>query len=203
MAVNVGVTNMVLPFIGRVELGLFYPLVLVPLAVLCCSNATNFFAGFNGLEAGMGLVLQVSLGVFALINNKLPATVIALVFAVALASFLRYNWYPAKVFPGDLNYTIGAVVACVTILGNMEKFAILCFSPWILEALLKALSRFKAENYGVLQSDGTVKPREANIRSLTHLVMRLGRFTEKQVTTILIALEVIVCTLAFSVIRFI
>ena len=203
MAVNAGVTSMVLPFIGRVQLGMIYPLVLVPLAVLCCSNATNFFAGFNGLEAGMGVVLHISLGVFALLTNHVAAAVLALTFAVALASFLRYNWYPAKVFPGDLNYTIGAVCACVTVLGNMEKFAILCFTPWIIESVLKAMSRFQAENYGILQKDGTVKPREAKIRSLTHLVMRSGRFTEKHVTSILITLEFVVCVFAFAVIRFI
>jgi UDP-N-acetylglucosamine--dolichyl-phosphate N-acetylglucosaminephosphotransferase len=203
MAVNAGVDFMSLPFIGRVELGLIYPLVLVPLAVLCLSNATNFLAGFNGLEAGMGLVLHLSLGMFALMSNKLAAASIALVFAAALASFLRYNWYPGKVFPGDLNYTIGAVAACVTVLGNMEKFAILCFIPWIIEAVLKALSGFKAETFGILQEDGTVKPRDPQIRSLTHLVMKAGRFTEKQVTTILIGLEVAICLVAFWIIHFI
>ncbi len=85
----------------------------------------------------------------------------------------------------------------------MEKFAILCFTPWILEALLKALSGFKAENFGILQADGAVKPREQKIRSLTHLVMRSGRFTEKQVSTILILFEVVVCVCAFAIIRFI
>ncbi len=203
MAVNAGITSMVFPFVGRVQLGMIYPLILVPLAVLCCSNATNFFAGFNGLEAGMGIVLHASLGVFALATNHLAAAVIALAFAAALVSFLRYNWYPAKVFPGDLNYTIGAVAACVTVLGNMEKFAILCFMPWIIEAVLKAFSGFKAENYGILQEDGAVKPREEKVRSLTHVVMRSGRFTEKQVTTILIILEVVVCGVAFALIRFI
>jgi len=203
MAVYAGVTHMSLPFIGRVELGVIYPLMLVPLAVLCCSNATNFLAGFNGLEAGMGLVLHLSLGLFALVSNKLPAAAIALVFAAALASFLRYNWYPGKVFPGDLNYTIGAVCACVTVLGNMEKFAILCFTPWIFEAVLKALSGFKAENFGILQEDGSVKPREPKVRSLTHLIMKSGHFTEKQVTTILIGFEVVVCLFAFAIIRFI
>jgi UDP-N-acetylglucosamine--dolichyl-phosphate N-acetylglucosaminephosphotransferase len=202
MAVNVGVTYMTLPLIGRVELGLIYPLVLVPLAVLCCSNATNFLAGFNGLEAGMGFVLLSAIGVFALFTNHLAAAAIALTFAVALLSFFRYNWF-GRVFPGDLNYTIGAVCACVTVLGNMEKFAILCFTPWILEALLKALSRFKAENFGILQPDGTVKPREQKIRSLTHLVMRSGHFTERQVSTLLILFEVVVCISAFAVIRFI
>lgn len=203
MAVNAGVTYMVLPILGKVQLGAIYPLILVPLAVLCCSNATNFLAGFNGLEAGMGLIIHASLGIFALMSNKLPAAALALTFAAALASFLRYNWYPAKVFPGDLNYTIGAVCACVTVLGNMEKFAILCFLPWIVEAMLKAASGFRSENYGVLQKDGTVKPREPRIRSLTHIVMSSGNFTEKQVSMILIALEILVCIIAFIVIKYI
>jgi len=203
MAVAAGVTHMNLPLFGRVDLGLAYPLILVPLAVLCCSNATNFLAGFNGLEAGMGTVLLASLGAFALLSNKTAAAALSLIFATALLAFLRYNWYPAKVFPGDLNYTIGAVAACVTVLGNMEKFAIICFTPWIAEALLKAASRFDAETYGVLQQDGTVKPRGGRIGSLAHIVMRSGSFTEAQVTGILIVVEVIVCAIAFAVIQYI
>jgi len=196
-AVNAGVSRMTLPFIGRVELGLAYPLVLVPLAVLCCSNATNFLAGFNGLEAGMGLVLHLSLGVYAYTHGQYNAAMLALCFAAALLAFLRYNWYPAKVFPGDLNYTIGAVCACVAVIGNMEKFAILCFIPYAAEAVLKALSGFEAESYGVLQSDGTVKPRGDKVRGLTHLVMKMGGFTEPQVALILISIEALACLAAF------
>jgi UDP-N-acetylglucosamine--dolichyl-phosphate N-acetylglucosaminephosphotransferase len=202
-AVNAGVSSMSLPFIGRIELGILYPLVLVPLAVLCCSNATNFLAGFNGLEAGMGFVLHLTLGLFAALNGKSAAALVALTFAFALLAFLRYNWYPAKVFPGDLNYTIGAVCVCVTVLGNMERFSILCFTPWIAEAFLKGLSRFRAESYGVIQDDGSVKPPEGGINSLTHMVMRLGRFKEHQVTAILIAVEVLVCVISFVLVRFV
>ena len=123
MAVNSGVSSMSLPFIGRVDFGLLYPLLLVPLAILCCSNATNFLAGFNGLEAGMGFVLHMSLGIYTLRLGLYNVAVIAFCFGFALLAFLRYNWYPAKVFPGDLNYTIGAVYASVTVIGNVEKFA--------------------------------------------------------------------------------
>jgi UDP-N-acetylglucosamine--dolichyl-phosphate N-acetylglucosaminephosphotransferase len=195
--VNAGVSHMTLPFLGRIELGLIYPLIIIPLALLCCSNATNFLAGFNGLEAGMGFVLHLFLGLSALINEKYAAALIALAFAFSLLAFIRYNWYPAKVFPGDLNYTIGAVCVCVTIIGNMERFAILCFMPWIIEAFLKALSHFEAESYGVLQKDGSVKPRSQKIRSLTHIVMSLGRFKEQEVSFILIFLEVMICILSF------
>jgi len=203
MAVNAGVSHIALPFLGRVELGIVYPLVLVPIAVLCCSNATNFLAGFNGLEAGMGAVLHLSLGAYAFATGRYNAAMLAFCFAGSLLAFLRYNWYPAKVFPGDLNYTIGAVVACVTVIGNMEKFAIMCFTPYIAEALLKAWSRFEAESYGVLQPDGTLKPRDGKVRGLTHLIMSLGDFNERQVTLILIALEVVVCLASFLVFRFV
>ena len=197
VAVNAGVSHITLPLVGRIELGLLYPLVLVPLALLCCSNATNFLAGFNGLEAGMGFVLHLSLGLFAVVNGRHAAAIIALTFALSLLAFLRYNWYPAKVFPGDLNYTIGAVAVCVTVLGNMERFSIVCFMPWIVEALLKARSRFKAESYGVLQKDGSVKPLGEGIYSLTHLLMKLGRFREWHVSLILIVFETLFCAAAF------
>lgn len=196
-AVNVGVKHMVLPFLGRVELGTLYPLVLIPVAVLCCSNATNFLAGFNGLEAGMGFVLHLSLGVFAFINEKYAAALIALAFSSALLAFLRYNWYPAKVYPGDLNYTIGTVCVCVTVLGNMERFSILCFTPWIVEAFLKARSRFQAESYGIIQNDGRLKPPQKGVYSLTHLVMRFKPLRERDVSSILIFIEVIFCTISF------
>lgn len=202
-AVKAGIPTMILPFLGEVEFGLVYPLVLIPLAVLCCSNATNFYAGFNGLEAGMGFVLHLSLGVYAYVNGRYAASLIALTFAFALLAFLRYNWYPAKVFPGDLNYTIGAVCVCVAVIGNMERFAILCFLPWIVEAILKAFSGFEAENFGVLQEDGTLEPSKKGIYSLTHVVMRAGRFKEYQVSAILILVEILVCGVSYVLVQYI
>ncbi len=203
MAVKAGVSSMSLPLLGEVEFGIIYPLIIIPLAVLCCTNATNFFAGFNGLETGMGFVLHLSLGLFALANGRDTAALIALTFAFSLLAFMRYNWYPAKVFPGDLNYTIGAVCVCVAVVGNIERFAILCFIPWVIESIMKALTTFDAENFGVLQEDGTLKPRDKEIRSLTHLVMSMGRFKEYQVSTILIVVEIVVCVVSWIVVPYI
>ena len=197
MAVQAGVHTMRLPFLGNVDLSFYYPLVLVPLAVLCCSNATNFLAGFNGLEAGMGFILLTSQGLYAYLFAEPWAAVIALTFAASLLAFFRYNWCPASVFPGDLNYTIGAVAACVAVVGNMEKFSFLCFTPYIIEAVLKLFSRFEAENFGVLQPDGTLQPRSSKIRGLTHIVMRLGRRKEWEVSMILILFEAAICIVAF------
>jgi UDP-N-acetylglucosamine--dolichyl-phosphate N-acetylglucosaminephosphotransferase len=195
MAIMAGNPVINLPIIGSVDVGLFYPLVLVPLGVVGATNAYNMLAGINGLEAGMGFVLLSSLGVFALIIGETTIGGLSLIFSFSLLGFLVYNWYPAKIFPGDsLTYLTGAVAVSIAILGNFEKFAAFCFIPWILEFFIKARSRFKAESFGVLQKDGTLKPREG-IRSLTHVFMR--GLKEWQVSLSLIIMELVVCVSAF------
>jgi len=52
VAIKVGKSFLKLPIFGHIEVGLFYPLLLVPLGVTGAANAVNMLAGFNGLEAG-------------------------------------------------------------------------------------------------------------------------------------------------------
>ncbi|VVB61688.1 Phospho-N-acetylmuramoyl-pentapeptide-transferase [uncultured archaeon] len=199
MVVNSGVSSIAIPFLGNIDLGILYPLLIVPLGIFGAANATNMLAGMNGLTAGLGTILISALGGFALLNGELVAAAIAFIFVAVLLGFLIYNWYPAKIFPGDsLDYTIGAVAASVAILGNIERFAVIAFIPWFVEFLLKARNWFKAETYGVLQSDGTLQAPYSKIYSLTHVVMRSGRFTEKQLVLILLGVEVFFVFLAFA-----
>lgn len=195
IVISAGFSTMSFPIIGSVNLGILYPLILVPLAIVGTSNATNMLAGFNGSQAGVGVVMLIFLGVFAYLNGSMISLVLALVFAASLIAFLRYNWYPAKIFPGGLDYIVGTMIGCIAIVGNIEKFALLLFAPWFLELLLKARSGFKAENFGILQKDGSVKPRSEKVYSIFHIIMRLGNFKEWQVSTILIGLVAGWCSL--------
>ncbi|MCD6403835.1 MAG: UDP-N-acetylglucosamine--dolichyl-phosphate N-acetylglucosaminephosphotransferase [Nanoarchaeota archaeon] len=196
MAIMAGNPNISLPFIGSVNVGLLYPLFLVPIGIVGATNAYNLLGGLNGVEAGMGFVILVSLGVFALNIGEIDAGAIALISAFSVLAFLYYNWYPAKIFPGDsFTYLIGSLVASVAIIGNFEKFAVFCFIPWIIEFFLKARTKFKAQCFGELQEDGTLRPKEG-IKSLTHLFMRNLR--EWEVSLCLVGLELFTCLLAFS-----
>jgi UDP-N-acetylglucosamine--dolichyl-phosphate N-acetylglucosaminephosphotransferase len=193
MAIFAGDYVINIPFLGPTNAGLLYPLLLIPIGVVGASNAVNMLAGMNGLEAGMGSILLLTLGVYAWLVGSTTASVIALVYAVALLAFLRYNWYPARIMPGDsLVYGIGAVVAVIAILGNIEKFALYCFALWFVEFLLKLRSKFKAENFGVLRADGTLEAPYKKIYSLTHLVMKAGRFTENQVVLTLMLAQLLI-----------
>jgi len=198
MVVKAGHSLMVVPFIGPVEFGVVYPLVMVPIAVVAVSNATNMLAGQNGLETGMGTVALSSLGLFAYLNGSMEGAVVAFSMAGPLLGFFYYNKYPSDVLPGDsLTYGVGAAFIATTVIANIERFAIIVFLPWMVEAVLKLRSRFQASSLGKLREDGTLVPKHDAVYSLNHLLMR-RRMTEKQIVYMLVLLETIICVIAFS-----
>ncbi len=200
MVVNAGTSTISLPFVGIIDAGVLYSLVLVPIGIFGAANATNMLAGLNGLESGMGFVALLSLGVFSLMNNQMDAAVLAFSFAGALLGFLYFNRYPARIMPGDsLTYAIGATIASVAIVGNIERFALVIFIPWFLEFLLKARTRFKGESFGKLRKDGSLAPINNRIESLTHIPMVLFRADEKRVVSFLVAMEILICLIAFLI----
>ena len=198
MAISAGVTYMSIPFVGRVDFGILYPLVLVPLGMVGASNVVNMLAGFNGLEAGMGIAYSLGLGVFALMCERI-GSVIFLITLAALVGFIKFNWYPAKILPGDsLTYLLGSMVAAGAIVGNMEKSGILVMLPFIIEFFLKLRSRFRASCLGKLRADGKLDPPYGKkVYSWTHILMSLKPMTEKQVTILLILIQICFMVLPF------
>ena len=193
IAVGAGSWSMKLPFIGAVNWGLFYPLVILPLTLIFAANVVNMLAGTNGLSAGMSAVAAAAMGVFAYLNGKPEAMIFGFSLFTSLSAFYIYNRYPASILPGDsLTYLAGAALFTTAVIGNMEKFAAFIFIPYLAEFLLKLRSRFTAHSWGILQSDGTLKPQHARNYSLTHPFMRRG-FNEKQITQTLIGLEAAFC----------
>jgi UDP-N-acetylglucosamine--dolichyl-phosphate N-acetylglucosaminephosphotransferase len=196
VAIRAGVSTMAIPLIGVVDFGILFQLLIIPLGVTGAANAINMVAGLNGLEAGMSSLIAVT---FLLISLKISALTPAVLSAVLLGSllgFLYFNWTPAKILPGNSgSYFAGTALAAIAIIGNMEKAAIIMITPYIIELVLKAKTKFKAESFGRLRTDGTLEaPR---VDSLTHLVMRLGRFREWQVVSILMLIQAVFCAVAY------
>lgn len=199
MAVNAGTSSMALPFLGNVELGLIYPLLFIPAAVVGASNAMNMLAGYNGLEAGMAALVFAGLGVVTLSASAPWVSVLAFSAFFSCIAFLRFNWLPARVFPGDtFTYFAGALVACIAILGNIEKYALLLFLPYFAQFILKARGGMRRESFARVLPDGSLAPRYAHNYGLEHLALRLllrrGRGTERGIVTLLLA-----CQLALTI----
>jgi len=156
IAVSVGTPTMNVPFIGTVNFGIAYALVIVPLMMTFIVDATNMYGGMNGLEVGLssinasGLVLYILLIPIiqesAISPEQLQAGIVAAALLGASFGFLIFNKYPAKVLPGDVGrLPIGAAMAAALIIGNMDRLAILMYIPFGINFLLYIIYRFHAK----------------------------------------------------------
>lgn len=172
MIINAGQSSVSIPLLGDVNLGILYPLLLVPVGIVGASNGYNMLAGYNGLEAGMGIIILTAMGTVAYFTGSPYVAVIAMITVAALMAFFIFNWYPARIFPGNaFTYMIGAIIACVAILGNMEKLALIAFVPYFVDFLLKARSRMKAEEFGKVREDGALERPYEKYYGLTHVLI--------------------------------
>ncbi|OIO80952.1 hypothetical protein AUJ84_01920 [Candidatus Pacearchaeota archaeon CG1_02_32_132] len=206
MVINAGKSEIGLPLFGTIELGILYPLIIIPLGIVGATTTFNFLAGFNGLEAGQGILLMVGTGLVAYFTGSSWLFVVSLCMAFSLLAFLVYNFFPAKVFPGDsLTYGVGGLIAIIAILGNFEKVAVFFFIPYIMEFFLKARGKLIKQSFGKPKKDGSLDLRENNIYGLGHLAIWLlnkkGRATEKKVVYLIWTFQLVIIILGFIIFR--
>ncbi len=189
LALFVADTRVAVPGLGSLDFGLAYALVLVPLAITCAANGFNMLEGFNGLGAGLGIILAAALSILCLWVGDPLGLVILVPLAGALLAFLNSNWYPAKVFPGDtMTLLVGACLAAGAILGKVEFWGALLFVPYVAEFALKAKGRFSVQSFASRIEEGRLT-HEGPVRSLTHVAMGRRGASEQQVTVRLWALQ--------------
>ncbi|MDD5193311.1 MAG: glycosyl transferase family 4 [Candidatus Nanoarchaeia archaeon] len=209
IVINAGHHEISLPIFGLVQLGYLYPLVLIPLGITGATTTYNFLAGFNGLEAGQGIIILGFLSFVAYMTGGLAWSLIGLIMIGSLVVFYFYNKCPAKVFPGDiLTYSIGALIACIVILGNFEKIGVFVFIPYILETILKVRGKLKKQSFCIPQEDGSLEMPYDKIYGLTHLslwilkkIKKNKKVYEREVVWLIFAFQIIVCLFTLFIFR--
>ena len=169
VVINAGTSIMNFPILGEIDIGIIYPLVLIPIGIAGATTTYNFLAGFNGLEAGQGIIILTFLSGVAYFTGNSWLSAVGMIMVGALLAFLFYNKNPAKVFPGDsLTWSIGALIAGMAILGNFEKIAVFVFIPYILETILKLRGRLAKASFGKPNIDGSLDLKYNKIYGLEH-----------------------------------
>jgi UDP-N-acetylglucosamine--dolichyl-phosphate N-acetylglucosaminephosphotransferase len=205
MVINAGHSTAFLPWIGQVNLGFSYPLLIIPIGVLVGTNMVNMTGGYNGLEAGMGVVYTLALGIFALTHGATSAAVIFLSAFGALLAVLRFNFFPARILSGDsLQYLLGAVLVTGAIIGDMQKVTAFAILPLFVNAAYKVYLRFFKLRFfpgelGVLQRNGTIRSRYDKSYTIINFLLRRGRFTEKQLVLVMIGIEAVFCIISLLI----
>lgn len=184
MAINAGVSTLSLPFIGTVNFGVFYPLILIPIAVVCVTNAFNLLGGFDGIASGSATIAALALFIYSYFWGTYNGTILSAVLFASTLAFLLFDRYPAKILTGDsFTYYFGAAFAATVIIGNMEAFGIIVFFPWVVEAFLHLRRKFNVTDLGKLRADGTLAPPYGKqIYSWAHLMMNIKPMKEWEVS---------------------
>lgn len=100
------------------------------------SNATNLTDGLDGLLSSTMLVSLV--GVFLLFESKWMAEEQTMVFIMmaSICFFLLFNWYPAKLFMGDIgSLMLGAFLASSVIVSGEWQMLIGFGAIYVIETL--------------------------------------------------------------------
>lgn len=104
-------------------------LLSIPVTVLwivSVTNAVNLIDGLDGLAGGTSCIAALTLAAVVMIEvsmaggsrNQGDAIVLALILAAAVIGFLRYNFYPARIFLGDSgSMYLGYSVAALAVMG--------------------------------------------------------------------------------------
>ncbi|MBW6462077.1 MAG: hypothetical protein K0B07_03465 [DPANN group archaeon] len=197
MVIKAGVTTLYLPFIGSVDFGIIYTLILIPIAITGAANAVNMVAGYNGLEAGLGILMFSALSAIGFITDNTIVVLLSTPLVFVLLAFLYYNRYPARIFPGDSGtFLIGVMLSVIVILGNIELVGVILIAPHIFNLFLyyygyftRGKEKTRYERFGSVDKNGyLVVP---NIFYLPWLVASFKKTTEKQATYKLYLLELI------------
>lgn len=202
MVVNAGESVTYIPFLGLVDLGMIYPLLVIPVGIIGASNAFNLLAGYNGLEAGMGALILGALGLAAWQGGQGYVSLLAAMGFFTLVAFLVFNWFPARVFPGNtLTYFVGALIACIAIMGDLTRVALFLFIPYFIEFVLKARGRFRKESFARPLGDNSLRMPYEKIYGLEHLAVRIikrvkGECFERDVTVFMLGMELVLVAIA-------
>jgi UDP-N-acetylglucosamine--dolichyl-phosphate N-acetylglucosaminephosphotransferase len=100
------------------------------------------------------------------------------------------------------------MIACMAILGNIEKIAVFFFTPYIIETILKLRGGLKKESFAKLNDDGSLEMPYEKIYGLEHMAIYIlkkikpgKKVYEKDVVYLINAFQVLIVILGIIIFR--
>ena len=108
---------------SMIYLGIFAIPVTI-LWIVGVTNTVNLIDGLDGLAAGVSIIAAVTLFVVSLQEGQFITAILTAALAGSALGFLRFNFYPARIFMGDGGaMMIGYILASVSIIGALKSAA--------------------------------------------------------------------------------
>jgi len=160
------------------------PWLAIPAGILWIvgmTNAFNFIDGMDGLCAGVGAIATAILAVYLNSARQPISAIFLLALTGALLGFLRWNFYPAKIFLGNagamlIGYLLGVMTlegAYLTLGGNTVLLL-------ALPILVLGVPLYDAASVILIRISKGRSPFRADTNHLHHRLRRTG-LSDKQV----------------------
>jgi len=137
---------------------LLYPILIF--WIVGVTNSINLIDGLDGLACGVSFIALITFLVLGLRQNLEALGLVSIALAGSMFAFLKFNFYPAKIFLGDSGSTFAgfilASIGALWVLNSGNIFFI--FIPVIILALpifdtLFAIWRRYQEHHPIFQAD--------------------------------------------------
>ncbi|MCS7094905.1 MAG: hypothetical protein NZ988_03740 [Thaumarchaeota archaeon] len=201
----------VLPIIGKVRLTILYPLILV-IAYSVVTNAVNSIDVVNGSLAFFAIATSCTLLAALTLGGAIPELQLAAAALLgSVLGFLRYNWYPARTFAGNVGSNfVASSLLTLAVLGKLEVLVLVALLPAILnEALiitsvggLKSGKRIVKRPILVLSGVIRDNPDVSAPLTLIRMLAAGGDLNERRVSIAIGALTAFSCVLALATLLF-
>ena len=202
------------PFSNKIiQLGLFsIPITIIWLVGI--TNALNLVDGLDGLAAVTSVIVCATIFAISFFQQNLGVALVTIILAGSILGFLRYNFYPAKIFLGDSgSLYLGFMLATLSLQGSSKGATvvavlapILALGLPIMDTLLSMIRRLlkpgkTAESPGM---SGKLKALyfkgfsmfQSDKDHIHHRILKLG-VSHRNTVIILYALCAFLCAMAF------
>lgn len=104
--------------------------------ILAITNSINLIDGLDGLASGVSMICLITIGIVALFHFQGPLSFIAIMIfmlVAAIAGFLPYNFYPAKIYLGDTGALfLGFMISTFSLMGLKNATIITFLTPIVI-----------------------------------------------------------------------
>ncbi len=194
-------SGLLLPLVGRIELGIFYSQLIVPTFVLVTANLVNMHSGFNGMSSGLSVMVLVSLVIKSLITGPTDNIIAIVAITGATFGFHLFERYPARIFWGNIgSLTVGAAIGIMIVIQGFIVSGFIMLLPHTINFLMYVYWRIKKyppDKFGKVRDDGTLEV--PNPLTLKWMLPYYRRVTEKQATYAMYAVTAVFCVIGIVI----
>ena len=178
VALHPGSTTMATYIFGKIDFGIYFYIIIIPLIVTVTTNVVNQLGGLNGLETICPSIVLIGL--------MLKSGQGALLYAVPVAVYLALAFFNfrGRIFVGNTGtFAIGISLASYALISNVEQTLLISILPYIFNASLILLNFFLFKTTARLILEGN-KLHAEHRRSLVTLIAHSRPMTERKLVTI-------------------